>query len=485
MSENARLALVTGATGYIGGQVAQELLRRGWRVRLLSRSAEKVRNLPWGDSVVAEGRSAGPGEAEVVEGNASEAADVARALRDVDVAWYLLHSMGDSDDFVREEVEMAETFGTAAHDAHVQRIVYLGGLHPDDEPVDQLSDHLRSRVEVGRALMDSGVPTAALQTGVVIGDESSSFIMIRHLAERLPGAIAPRWVRNRIQPIAVADVVHYLVGAADLPADVNRTFDVGGPEAIEYADMLDQYSRAVGKGPRFMITAPVTTAELAANWIGLVTPIDTKLARPLVGSLQHDTVIHERDLDDYIGAPPGGHTPFADAVRAAVTDLDLNRWRRVFLSTSAAVAATAVVGTLASDPGSTWYEKLRKPRFQPPGWAFPVAWTALYADIAAMGSLSIADLGEEGRTDEQRAYIAALGVNLALNAGWSILFFHRKKLRAAAVESVLLAVSSADLVRRSAKVSPEKGVVLSPYAGWTAFASVLSTTISVLNPRRK
>lgn len=485
MSENARLALVTGATGYIGGQVAQELLRRGWRVRLLSRSAEKVRNLPWGDSVVAEGRSAGPGEAEVVEGNASEAADVSRALQDVDVAWYLLHSMGDSKDFVHEEVEMARTFGAAAHEAHVQRIVYLGGLHPEDEPVEELSDHLRSRVEVGRALMDSGVPTAALQTGVVIGDESSSFIMIRHLAERLPGAIAPRWVRNRIQPIAVADVVHYLVGAADLPADVNRTFDVGGPESIEYADMLDQYSRAVGKGPRFMITAPVTTAELAANWIGMVTPIDTKLARPLVGSLQHDTVIHERDLDDYIGAPPGGHTPFADAVRAAVTDLDLNRWRRVFLSTAAAVAATATVGTLASDPGSRWYEKLRKPRFQPPGWVFPVAWTALYADIAAMGSLSIADLGEEGRTAEQRAYIAALGVNLALNAGWSVLFFHRKQLRAASVESVLLAVSSADLVRRSARVSREKGVALSPYAGWTAFASVLSTTISVRNPRRK
>ena len=107
MSENARLALVTGATGYIGGQVAQELLRRGWRVRLLSRSAEKVRNLPWGDSVVAEGRSAGPGEAEVVEGNASEAADVARALQDVDVAWYLLHSMGDSDDFVQEALVVA------------------------------------------------------------------------------------------------------------------------------------------------------------------------------------------------------------------------------------------------------------------------------------------------------------------------------------------------------------------------------------------
>ncbi|QMS56215.1 tryptophan-rich sensory protein [Kocuria varians] len=485
MTENSRLALVTGATGYIGGQVAQELLRRGWRVRLLSRSAEKVRSLPWGDAVVRDGESAGSGQAEVFEGDASKARDVARAMADVDVAWYLLHSMGDSEDFVREEVEMAETFGRAARKAHVGRIVYLGGLHPEDEKVEDLSDHLRSRVEVGRALMDSGVPTAALQTGVVIGDESSSFIMIRHLAERLPGAIAPRWVRNRIQPIAVADVVHYLVGAADLPADVNRTFDVGGPESIEYADMLDQYARAVGKGGRFMLTAPVTTPELAANWIGLVTPISTKLARPLVGSLQHDTVIHERDLDDYIGAPEGGHTPFADAVRRAVQGVDTSRWRRVVLGTSAAVAVTAVVGSIASDPTSRWYKALRKPFFMPPGWLFPVAWTALYADIAAVGSLSIADLGEQGRKDEQRAYITALGTNLVLNAGWSVLFFDRKRLTAASVEAGLLALSTADLVRRSAAVSPEKGVVLSPYAAWTGFAAVLSTTIRALNPRRR
>ncbi|MBX7556678.1 SDR family NAD(P)-dependent oxidoreductase, partial [Streptomyces sp. tea 10] len=132
MTETARLALVTGATGYIGGQVAQELLQRGWRVRLLSRSAEKVRDLPWGDAVVPDGQSAEPGRAEVVEGDASDASDVARALKDVDVAWYLLHSMGDSENFVQEEVEMAETFARAAHDAHVQRIVYLGGLHPTD-----------------------------------------------------------------------------------------------------------------------------------------------------------------------------------------------------------------------------------------------------------------------------------------------------------------------------------------------------------------
>lgn len=245
-----RLALVTGATGYVGGQVAAELVDRGWRVRVLSRDASKVRELPWGDAQ----------NVEIVEGDASEASDVARALEDVDVAWYLLHSMSASDDFVTEEKEMASTFAQAAHDAGVSRIVYLGGLHPDDEPAEELSDHLRSRIEVGQVLIDSGVPTAALQAGVVIGDESSSFIMLRHLSERLPGAVAPKWIKNRIQPIAVKDAVHYLVGAADLPADVSRTFDIGGPDAMPYGSMMSRYAEATGRWfPRLVGTAPVTT----------------------------------------------------------------------------------------------------------------------------------------------------------------------------------------------------------------------------------
>lgn len=150
-----RLGLVTGATGYIGGQVAAELLQRGWRVRVLSRSADKVRRLPWWSQETCE----------VVEGDASDAADVAEAMTGVDVAWYLLHSMGDSSDFADEELRMARTFGAAAKDAGVERIVYLGGLHPEGE---ELSEHLASRVAVGDALMASGVPTAALQAGLVI-----------------------------------------------------------------------------------------------------------------------------------------------------------------------------------------------------------------------------------------------------------------------------------------------------------------------------
>lgn len=468
----ARLALVTGATGYVGGEVAAELIRRGWRVRLLSRSAEKVKALPWWSDA----------QCEVVEGDASDADDVARALKDVDVAWYLLHSMNNSSDFEQEEKAMAQTFADAARDAAVSRIVYLGGLHPDGE---KLSEHLASRVAVGEVLMNSGVPTAALQAGVVIGDGSSSFQMLRNLAERLPGAIAPEWVRNRIQPIAVADAVHYLVAAADLAPDVNRTFDIGGPEALEYADMMKEYAAALGLWPRLVLTAPVTTPGLAARWIGLVTPVSSRLATPLIGSLQHDTVVHERDLDALIGAPDGGHTPFRDAARAAAATQDVRRWRRTLAMTSAGVVVTGLVGSLATDPTSLWYRTLRKPAFQPPSWLFPVAWTALYADIALVGALSLADLGEKEQPREQKAYAVALAGNLALNAGWSVLFFDRKKVRWALAESVLLAASSADLVRRSAQVSPEKGAALAPYAAWTGFAAVLTGAIARLNPRRR
>lgn len=472
----ARLGLVTGATGYVGGEVVGALVERGWRVRVLSRSADKVRQAEWGDAVV--DGVAGPGQVEVVEGDASSPEDLATALRDVDVTWYLLHSMGDGDDFQDEERSMAEAFATAAREAAVSRIVYLGGLHPEGE---ELSEHLASRVEVGEILLGSGVPTAALQAGVVLGDGSQSFVMLRHLAERLPGAIAPGWLRNEIAPIAVDDALHYLVAAADLAPDVNRTFDIAGPDVVSYADMMKRYARALGLGPRLVLTAPVTTPQAAARWIGLVTPVDHELAKPLVGSLLHDTVASEHDLADLVGEPAGGATGFEEAVRRAARGSDTRRWRRTLAWTGAAVTATAVVGSLVTDPTSRWYRRLSKPSWQPPSWAFPVAWTALYADIALVSALSIADLQETGREDEARAYAAALGTNLVLNAGWSALFFGAKQLRLSTVEAVALAASSADLVRRAARVSPEKGVALAPYAAWTTFAAALTAEITRRN----
>lgn len=321
-----RTALVTGATGYVGGLVVEKLLEDGWNVRTLSRSPEKLKAHSWHDRV------------EAVEGDATNSDDVSRAMKGADVAWYLLHSMGSGDDFAKRDAQMAEIFADAAKNQGVQRLIYLSGLHPDEE----LSEHLASRVEVGEKLMASGVPTAVLQAAVVLGNGSISFTMLKQLAERLPGGIAPKWINNHIQPIAARDVLYYLVAAADLPADVNRTFDIGGPDVLTYAGMMDRYGQALGFRSGPMFTAPVTTPGLAAHWVGLVTDIDTKMARPLVGSLLHDTVVRERDIDDYIPRPPGGLMGFDDAVREAAEGLPSNTWVRTALYTAGAVGLIAV-----------------------------------------------------------------------------------------------------------------------------------------------
>lgn len=467
----SRLALVTGATGYIGGQVVLALAREGWRVRALVRSAAKARFSPWAHLI--DGADS-PGRVQLIEGDAESADDLRTALHGVEAAWYLLHSMSEGDDFVSAEVAMAKRFAEAAEDARLSRIVYLGGLHPTNLPPGELSDHLRSRVEVGQVFLDCAVPAACLQAGVVIGDKSSSFIMLRHLSERLPGAVGPKWLRNRISPIAIDDAVHYLVRAADLPAEINRAFDIGGPEDFEYAGMMQEYAKAIGLLPRFIGTAPVTTPRLAARWIGLVTPISSRLARPLIGSLTHDTVVGERDIDSLIPPPPGGLTTFRHAVRTATEDIDTRRWLRTVIPVVGATALAGAAASLATNPRSGWYRGLAQPAYLPPSRAFAVVWPVLYTAIPAVASLSLADLAERGEEDERHAYRRSLGVNLALNATWSFTFFRARKLTAATVHAAALAASSADLVRRSWKVSPEKGCVLAPYALWTGFACVLS-----------
>lgn len=325
----ARTALVTGATGYVGGLVVEQLLKDGWHVRTLSRSLEKLKEHAWSSRV------------EAIEGDATEAADVARAMKGADVAWYLLHSMGSGQDFAQRDAQMAEVFADAAKKEGVQRMIYLSGLHPDEE----LSEHLASRVEVGEKLMASGVPTAVLQAAVVLGNGSISFTMLKQLAERLPGGVAPKWINNHIQPIAARDVLYYLVAAADLPADVNRTFDIGGPDVLTYAGMMARYGQALGFRSGPMFTAPVTTPGLAAHWIGLVTDIDTNMAKPLVGSLLHDTVVRERDIDEYIPRPEGGLMGFDDAVREAAEGLPSNTWVRTAFY-SAGVAGLIAVSAL-------------------------------------------------------------------------------------------------------------------------------------------
>lgn len=273
-------ALVTGASGYVGGQLVPALLERGWRVRVLSRSASHLAGRPWSDDV------------EVTEGSVDSADDLAAALADVDVAYFLVHSMDGAADFRRRDRDNARTFAAAAEQAQVGRIVYLGGLHPDTG----LSEHLASRVEVGEIFLEGTVPAVVLQAGVVLGDGSASFDMLRHLTERLPVVVAPRWLRNAIQPVAVDDVVFYLAEAAALPPDTNRAYDVGGPDVLTYADMMKRYAAVTGLGPRLIATVPVLTPELASRWVGLVTPVPSGIARPLVGSLINDAVCDENDI---------------------------------------------------------------------------------------------------------------------------------------------------------------------------------------------
>lgn len=234
-----RLALVTGATGFIGQRVVVELVDHGWEVRCLCRSRDKAMAMPWADRVES-------GEVEIVEGDAGERADVERALDGVDCAWYLLHSMSSGSGFAEQEAAMARQFGEVAAEKSVSRIVYLGGLHPEGPEAEGMSEHLASRGRVGEELRAAGVPTAALQAGVVIGDGSLSFELLRHVSERVPAFAAPRWITNRITPISVRDAVHYLVAAADLPPEHDRAFDIGGPDTMPYVDMMQRYTQVVG-----------------------------------------------------------------------------------------------------------------------------------------------------------------------------------------------------------------------------------------------
>lgn len=332
-SSDAPLVLVTGVTGYIGGRLVPELLAAGYRVRAMARSPRRLRDRSWYDQV------------EVVEADASDAGQVAAALEGVSVAYYLIHSLGSGRRFESRDRHTARTFGAAARTAGVDRIVYLGGLFPTGE---ELSPHLDSRREVGEILLASGVPTTVLQAAVIIGSGSVSFEMLRHLTERLPVMITPRWVDVRIQPIAVRDVLRYLVGSARMPREVNRGFDIGGPDVLTYRQMMQSYAAAADLPPRRILPVPVLTPSLSSHWVGVVTPVPAGIARPLVDSLVHEVVCKEHDIAEHVPDPEGGLTDFSSAL-----DLAIKRIQSYEVVTSWSSASTpgAPSDPLPTDPG--------------------------------------------------------------------------------------------------------------------------------------
>ncbi|WP_141726363.1 DUF2867 domain-containing protein, partial [Actinacidiphila rubida] len=295
-----------------------------------------------------------------VRGDVTDAASVGRAMEGADVAYYLVHALGTGPSFEDTDRRAARTFGEEARRQGVGRIVYLGGLRPAGVPERELSPHLRSRAEVGRILLDSGVPTAVLQAAVIIGSGSASFEMLRYLTERLPVMVTPSWVRTRIQPIAVRDVLRLLVGSARMPADVSRAFDIGGPDVLTYVEMMRRYAAVAGLPRRLIVPVPVLTPRLSSLWVGLVTPVPASIARPLTESLRHEVVCDEDDIAAYVADPPGGRL----GVEAALS-LALQRVRDAKVATrwSSAGVPGAPSDPLPTDPawaGGTLYTDVRE-----------------------------------------------------------------------------------------------------------------------------
>ncbi|MFJ5533032.1 SDR family oxidoreductase [Streptomyces sp. NPDC093261] len=394
--------LVTGATGYIGGRLVPELLAAGHRVRCLARSPGKLRDHPWA------------GEVEVAPGDVTRAESVAAAMRGIDVAYYLVHALGTGSGFEDTDRTAARIFGERARAAGVRRIVYLGGLTPAGVPERELSPHLRSRSEVGRILLDSGVPTTVLRAAVIIGSGSASFEMLRYLTERLPVMVTPRWVRTRIQPIAVRDVLRLLVGSARMPDDVHRAFDIGGPDVLTYREMMARYAAIAGLPPRVIVPVPVLTPGLSSLWVGLVTPVPASIARPLTESLRHEVVCQEHDIDRYVPAPAGHPIGFDEAVRLA-----LQRVRDAQVTTrwSSASPPGAPSDPLPTDPdwaGGSLYTDRRELTVDASlealwrvvegiggdnGWySFPLAWAARGWLDRLVGGVGL----RRGRRDAER-----------------------------------------------------------------------------------
>ncbi|HWJ41854.1 MAG TPA: NAD(P)H-binding protein, partial [Solirubrobacterales bacterium] len=258
---------VAGSTGYIGGLLCGRLREEGQQVRALARHPERAEDL----------KGAG---CEVVRADVLEPDSLGPALSGVDLAYYLVHSMGrgSGSDFAARDLQGAENFAAAAAAAGVQRIVYLGGLGEG-------SKHLDSRHETAQTLRRGAVPVAYFRAAAVIGAGSESFRTAFYLVRRLPLMVTPRWVATRTQPIAVADVVAYLAAAADLSLPVDREIEIGGPDVTTYGGMIDELARALGRHPPRRITVPLLTPWLSSLWIGLVTPVDAGVARPLIEGL--------------------------------------------------------------------------------------------------------------------------------------------------------------------------------------------------------
>ena len=274
--------VVAGASGFVGRRLCPALEQAGHEVIAMTRHPETYR-----------------GAGTAVRADVHDAASLAVALDGAEVAYYLVHSLDDPD-FRTADARGATTFATAAADAGLRRIIYLGGLGDD---ADDLSSHLLSRREVERLLAGGGVPVTTLRAGIIVGHGGISWEMTRQLVEHLPAMITPRWVRTRTQPIGISDVVRYLVGVLEVPVEGSRAFDIGGPDVLEYVDMMRRVAAIQGR-TMIVVPVPLLTPRLSSRWLSLVTDVDVQTGRNLIDSMSNEVVVRDDSIRELVPFEP-------------------------------------------------------------------------------------------------------------------------------------------------------------------------------------
>ncbi|MFC1580585.1 SDR family oxidoreductase [Thermodesulfobacteriota bacterium] len=273
--------LVAGGTGYVGGRLVPELINAGYRVRVMGRSLAKLKGRSWANDP----------SVELSQADVLDRDSLNRAAKGCGAAFYLVHSMNSqSKDFAESDRVAARNMVSAAASSKLERIIYLGGLGSDDP---SLSKHLKSRVEVANILQSGPVPATFLRAGIILGSGSASFEILRYLVDRLPIMITPRWVHTPCQPIAIRNIIHYLMGCLEHDETMGGTFDIGGPEILTYQRVMEIYAEEAGLPHRWIVPVPVLTPKLSSYWIHLITPVPSSIARPLTEGLRNPAVCRE------------------------------------------------------------------------------------------------------------------------------------------------------------------------------------------------
>jgi uncharacterized protein YbjT (DUF2867 family) len=328
--------LVTGATGYVGGRLVTRLLEHGYSVRCMVRDPGRLQGRVWRDKV------------EVIQGDVLDPASLFDALKDIEVAYYLVHSMSGGQDFHSRDLEAARTFSQSAKAAGVNRIIYLGGL---GDPKSNLSEHLLSRHQTGDALRESGLPVTEFQAAVIVGSGSLSFEMIRYLSERVPIMICPQWVYTRVQPISIRNVLDYMAAALTTPESLDRIIEIGGTDVLTYGEMMMQYSQVRGL-KRWLISVPFLSPRFSYYWVHLVTPIPANIARPLIQGLRNEVIVRDNLAREIF--PNIRLMGYTEAVQAALVKLEAREVETVWSDALVTTLGHKAPVMMTTQQGMVW-----------------------------------------------------------------------------------------------------------------------------------